>query len=59
VDFKVSSDKAFTILDLLPSADSLSASEAALRELYGLAYYRPRWGASQSAPVGYTIVFTP
>jgi len=39
VDFKVSAGEAFTPLDLLPNGGSLSKAEAALRELYGLAYY--------------------
>ena len=39
VDFKVS-EKSLTPLDFLPAASSLMESEAALRELYGLAYYR-------------------
>lgn len=40
VDFKVPARNAFTPLDLLPNAHSLSQSETALRELYGLAFYR-------------------
>jgi len=40
VDFQVSRGKTFTLMDLLPGGGPLSQSEAALRELYGLAYYR-------------------
>ena len=39
VSFRVPADDAFTILDLLPGGASLSRSELALRELYGLVYY--------------------
>jgi uncharacterized SAM-binding protein YcdF (DUF218 family) len=39
VSFRVQADEAFTLLDLLPSGASLSKSETALREFYGLAYY--------------------
>jgi len=40
VDFQVSEGKTFTLLDLLPKGGSLSQSETALREFYGLAFYR-------------------
>ena len=40
VDFRVSAGRAFTILDLLPTADSLSKTETALREWYGFLYYQ-------------------
>ena len=40
VDFKVSAGGSFTALDLLPNGGSLSQSETALREFYGLAFYR-------------------
>ena len=40
VDFQVSEGKRFTLMDVLPRGESLSQSETALRELYGLAYYR-------------------
>ena len=40
VDFHVSVGRAFTILDLLPTADSLSKTEIALREWYGCLYYQ-------------------
>jgi len=40
VDFQVSEGKAFTLMDLLPKGESLSQSETALREFYGLAFYR-------------------
>ena len=40
VDFKVSSRDALTPLDFLPSGESVGQSETALRELYGLAFYR-------------------
>jgi len=40
VDFRVSVGRAFTILDLLPDADSLRKTEIALRELYGLLFYQ-------------------
>jgi uncharacterized SAM-binding protein YcdF (DUF218 family) len=39
VDFQVSPDGAFTLLDLLPQADALRLTEAALREWYGIAFY--------------------
>jgi len=39
VDFQVSQDQVFTILDLLPSADYLKRTEIALRESYGYLYY--------------------
>jgi len=38
VDFHVSVGRAFTILDLLPTASSLSQTEIALRELYGFLF---------------------
>ena len=40
VDFRVSAGRAFTILDLLPTADSLSQTETALHELYGFLFYQ-------------------
>ncbi len=40
VDFQVSQGKTFTVMDLLPNGASLSQCETALREFYGLAYYR-------------------
>ena len=40
VDFKVSANDRFTLLKLLPNAESFSQSEAALREFYGFAFYR-------------------
>ena len=39
VDFRVPEGRAFTILHLLPSANSLEQTETALRELYGYLYY--------------------
>ena len=39
VDFKVSASRKFSILELLPSAVSLSMTELALRELYGRGFY--------------------
>lgn len=42
VDFQVSQGHVFTILDLLPQADSLNRTEIALRELYGYLYYALR-----------------
>jgi len=39
VDFKVPARDSFTPLKLLPNAESLSQSETALRELYGLGFY--------------------
>jgi uncharacterized SAM-binding protein YcdF (DUF218 family) len=39
VDFKVSASREFSILDLLPSAASLSMTELALREFYGRIFY--------------------
>lgn len=40
VDFKVPAEESLTALDLLPNGGSLSLSETALREFYGLAFYR-------------------
>ena len=40
VDFQVSRGRTFTLMELLPGGGSLSQSERALREFYGLAYYR-------------------
>ena len=40
VDFRVSAGRVFTILDLLPEADSLRQTELALREWYGFLYYQ-------------------
>ena len=40
VDFRVSAGRAFTILDLLPDADSLSKTETALRAWYGFLSYQ-------------------
>ena len=40
VDFQVSEGKTFTLMDLLPKGGSLSQSESALREFYGLVFYR-------------------
>jgi len=40
VAFHVSVGRAFTILDLLPTADSLSKTETALREWYGCLFYQ-------------------
>jgi len=40
VDFHVSVGRAFTILDLLPTASSLSQTETALRAWYGFLYYQ-------------------
>lgn len=40
VDFKVSEGKTLTLMDVLPQGESLSQTEIALRELYGLVYYR-------------------
>lgn len=40
VDFRVGEDAEFTILNLLPSADSLAKSELALREFYGYLFYQ-------------------
>ena len=40
VDFQVSVGRAFTILDLLPNAGSLSQTETALREWYGWLFYQ-------------------
>ncbi len=39
VDFKASTEKTFTPLDLLPNGQNLGMSEIALKELYGRAYY--------------------
>ena len=39
VDFQVSEGGIFTILDLLPAAESLEQTETALREFYGYLYY--------------------
>lgn len=39
VDFQVDENRGFTVLDLLPSAEALSNTETALRELYGYLYY--------------------
>jgi uncharacterized SAM-binding protein YcdF (DUF218 family) len=39
VDFKVSASRELSILDLLPSAFSLSMTELALREFYGRSFY--------------------
>jgi uncharacterized SAM-binding protein YcdF (DUF218 family) len=39
VDFWISKDGIFTILDLLPSAHSLYKTEVAVREFYGFLYY--------------------
>jgi uncharacterized SAM-binding protein YcdF (DUF218 family) len=40
VDFRVSVGRAFTMLDLLPDADSLRKTETALREWYGWLFYQ-------------------
>ena len=40
VDFRVSVGRAFTMLDLLPDADSLRKTEIALREWYGFLFYQ-------------------
>lgn len=40
VDFKVPAREALTALDFLPNGGSLGLTETALRELYGLAFYR-------------------
>lgn len=40
VDFQVPEGKTFTLMDVLPRGESLNQSETALRELYGIAYYR-------------------
>ena len=40
VDFRVSTGRAFTMLDLLPDADSLRKTETALREWYGFLFYQ-------------------
>jgi uncharacterized SAM-binding protein YcdF (DUF218 family) len=40
VDFKVSAGDTLTILAFLPSAASLNLTETALREFYGILYYR-------------------
>ena len=40
VDFRVSAGRAFTVLDLLPDADSLRKTETALREWYGFLFYQ-------------------
>ena len=39
VDFQVSVGRTFTMLDLLPNADSLRKTETALREWYGWLFY--------------------
>ena len=43
VDFLVSSESQITILDFLPSANALSQTELALRELYGRFFYQIRY----------------
>ena len=40
VDFRVSTGRVFTMLDLLPTASSLNQTEIALREWYGFLYYQ-------------------
>jgi hypothetical protein len=40
LDFQVSVGRAFTMLDLLPNASSLSQTETAMREWYGWLFYR-------------------
>jgi uncharacterized SAM-binding protein YcdF (DUF218 family) len=40
VDFRVSAGRAFTMLDLLPTANSLSQTETALRAWYGCLSYQ-------------------
>ena len=42
VDFLVSSEMQITILDFLPSANALSQTELAIRELYGRIFYQIR-----------------
>ena len=42
VDFLVSSERQITILDFLPSANALSQTELALREVYGRVFYQVR-----------------
>lgn len=40
VDFKASESNSLSILGFLPNADSLGRTETALRELYGVVFYR-------------------
>ena len=40
VDFRVSAGRAFTMLDLLPNANSLSQTKTALRAWYGCLSYQ-------------------
>lgn len=40
VDFQVSTGRKLTLLDFLPSVNSLSRTETALREFYGILFYR-------------------
>ena len=40
VDFQVSAEKTFTLMELLLNGEGLSQSETAMREFYGLAFYR-------------------
>ena len=40
IDFRVSVGRTFTILDLLPDADSLRKTESALREWCGCLFYQ-------------------
>ena len=42
VDFQVSAGKKTTVLDFLPTGGGLRQTEKALREVYGLCYYRLR-----------------
>ena len=48
VDFLVSSGRQITILDFLPSANALSQTELALRELYGRIFYQIRHAGRQN-----------
>jgi uncharacterized SAM-binding protein YcdF (DUF218 family) len=40
VDFWISANTRWTLIDVLPSVEALRATQTALRELYGRAYYR-------------------
>ncbi len=42
VDFQVSAGKTFTVIDFLPSESGLSKTSLALREIYGLIFYKIR-----------------
>jgi len=55
VDFHVSVGRTFTMLDLLPTASSLSKTELALREWYGFLFYQPAY----SSATAYTLCSRP